>query len=365
MNTIVMTGGTAGIGLAALQHIRHAPDVRLLVGARAQAPAGVDSLPLDLTRLASVRSFAAGVEEWLGEASLDGLVLNAGMQTGDVRQRTEDGFETTFAVNHLAHYLLLRLLMPRLAPEAIVVITTSNLHDPRTNPVAPPEHADAGQLARGQVELRKSQGSRSGMRAYAASKLCNVLTARALASSALAQQRKLRVIAFNPGFAPGTRLTRNQPLAFKIPFAVIVPILGLIRPMNTLAGSGGLLADLALGRIAPPAGRLYASQIKRHLIWPDISELASDDAVMAKLWRDSAALVCLPGGARRGPSEPDGRSGAVPLTRGCAPAARVHAGFSTLHGSPDDVSHTLVVERLTRKPAAIKERADQRRDQRR
>jgi NAD(P)-dependent dehydrogenase (short-subunit alcohol dehydrogenase family) len=52
------------------------------------------------------------------------LVLNAATQFGNVDQRTEDGFETTFAVNHLAHYLLLPLLRPRLADGAIVVITT-------------------------------------------------------------------------------------------------------------------------------------------------------------------------------------------------------------------------------------------------
>jgi NAD(P)-dependent dehydrogenase (short-subunit alcohol dehydrogenase family) len=225
MKTIVMTGGTAGIGLAALQQIRQSSDVRLLVGARGQASAGVKSLPLDLTRLASVRSFAAAVEEWLGEASIDGLVLNAGMQVSDVRQRTEDGFEITFAVNHLAHYLLLRLLMPRLASGAIVVITTSNLHNPKTNPFAPPEHADAEKLARGQIKLNKSPGSMSGLRAYSASKLCNLLTARALASSAIAQERRLRVIAFTPGLTPGTQLTRNQSLVFRLTNAVVMPIL--------------------------------------------------------------------------------------------------------------------------------------------
>ena len=48
-----------------------------------------------------------------------------------------------------------------------------------------------------------------------------------LALSAFAQERGLRVIAFNPGFTPGTQLIRNHPLAFKLPFAVLVPILKL------------------------------------------------------------------------------------------------------------------------------------------
>jgi NAD(P)-dependent dehydrogenase (short-subunit alcohol dehydrogenase family) len=295
MKTIVMTGGTAGIGLVAVQQIRQSSDIRLLVGARGRASAGVESLPLDLARLDDVRSFAGAAETWLGEASIDGLVLNAGTQVSDVHQRTEDGFETTFAVNHLAHYLLLRLLMPRLAPGAIVVITTSNLHNPKTNPFAPPEHADAEKLACGQVKLSKSQGSMSGLRAYAASKLCNLLTARALASSAIARDRRLRVIAFTPGLTPGTQLTRNQSLVFRLSNAVVMRILSTVQRMNTVAGGGGLLADLALGRIVPPAGQLYASQIKRQLTWPEISELASDDAVMTKLWRDSGAMVGLPG----------------------------------------------------------------------
>lgn len=290
-----MTGGTSGIGLAAAEEIRRVADVRLLVGARGKTEVGIESLPLDMARLTSVRNFAAAAENWLGQASIDGLVLNAGTQVSDVYQRTEDGFETTFAVNHLAHYLLLRLLLPRLSTGAIVVITTSDLHDSKTNGVAPPEHADAARLARGQVELgNKSSGPRSALRAYAASKLCNLLTASALASSTFAQERGLRVIAFNPGFTPGTQLTRNHPLAFKLLFNTIVPILSSMRRMNTLAGGGHLLADLALGRIAPLEDRLYASQVKRSLTWPDPSTVSRDNAVVAKLWNDSAALVGLP-----------------------------------------------------------------------
>jgi NAD(P)-dependent dehydrogenase (short-subunit alcohol dehydrogenase family) len=182
-----------------------------------------------------------------------------------------------------------------LADGAIVVITTSNLHDPKTNPIAPPEHADAERLARGEVTL--SPGAKDAMaalRAYAASKLCNVLTTRALASSDLARARGLRVIAFNPGFTPGTRLIRNHGLAFRGFLALLAPILGMFRRPNTVAGGGSLLADLALGRLAPPAGRLYASQVRRVLTWPEPSKLASDDAVMARLWRDSAAMAGLP-----------------------------------------------------------------------
>lgn len=295
MKTIVMTGGTAGIGLAAAKQLRGTRDVRLLLGARDTTSVEGDSRPLDLARLESVRSFPAAIEDWLAGSSIDALVLNAGTQFVDVDQRTEDGFETTFAVNHLAHYLLLRLLMPRLATGAIVVITTSNLHDPRTNPIAAPQHADAERLARGQTLLAaRSPDARAAIRAYATSKLCNLLTARHLAASDTAQKQRLRVIAFNPGFTPGTQLTRRHSAGLKLLFTVIVPILKPIMRINTLEGGGSLLAELALGKIVAPAGRVYASQVKRRLTWPDPSELAGNEAAIDKLWGDSAALVRLP-----------------------------------------------------------------------
>jgi NAD(P)-dependent dehydrogenase (short-subunit alcohol dehydrogenase family) len=291
-----MTGATAGIGLAAAEQMRQVPNVRLLLGTRGTSTVSADSVPLDLARLASVRSFAAAVEERLGEASIDGLVLNAGIQFGDVDQRTEDGFETTFAVNHLAHYLLLRLLMPRLASGAVVVITTSDTHDPKALPFSSwfaPEHADALKLAQGQVRLNPKSKA-SGMRAYATSKLCNLLTARTLAWSTFAQERGLRVIAFNPGLTPGTQLARNSSGGAKLLVAALVPIMSPFLHPNTVAGGGNLLANFALDRIVPPAGRIYASQVKRQLTWPDPSELARNDTAMTKLWRDSAALVGLP-----------------------------------------------------------------------
>ncbi len=73
-----------------------------------------------------------------------------------------------------------------------------------------------------------------------------------------------------------------------------MPILNPIMQLNTVVGGGDILAGLVLGRLVPPAGRLYASEVKRHLTWPDPSDLARDDTVMANLWRDSAELVGLP-----------------------------------------------------------------------
>ncbi|MFD3743465.1 SDR family NAD(P)-dependent oxidoreductase [Nocardia sp. NPDC058633] len=131
MTIVVMTGGSAGFGAIAARRLADRDVVRLLVGTR--APVG-DTLALDLGRLASVRAFAATVRRSLGTQRIDALVLNAGVIRPDADGRTADGYETTFAVNHLAHYLLIRLLLPVLADGARIVLTTSGTYDPATVP---------------------------------------------------------------------------------------------------------------------------------------------------------------------------------------------------------------------------------------
>jgi NAD(P)-dependent dehydrogenase (short-subunit alcohol dehydrogenase family) len=275
-----MTGGTAGLGQVATQRVRAVPDTRLLLGTRT-ATTG-ETLPLDLSRLASVREFAHATEEILGEARIDVLVLNAGIQLATNGNRTEDGFETTFAVNHLAHYLLLRLLLPSLAAGATVVITTSDTHDPKTNSFGAPRDLDPEALA----HPPSSGGFRAGFRAYSASKLCNILTARALAAA----EPELRVIAYNPGFTPGTALQREWPV-----WARLATVMGrIMRPVARLATveqAGDALVDLALGRAVPPAGRIYASLVKRQLTWPTPAPLAQRDDMMRNLWEQSARMV--------------------------------------------------------------------------
>lgn len=290
MKTIVMTGGTSGLGEVAARQIARTAGMRLVLGARRGSQSAIETLPLDLTRLASVREFAQGVIQELGDSLINGLVLNAGTQFPNIDQRTEDGFETTFAVNHLAHYLLLQLLLPKLAQGATVVITTSDTHDPKNNPMAPKE-LDPELLAYPQARSRPT-GFSAGFRAYAASKLCDLLMARGLATSDEAKAKSLTVVAYNPGLTVGTSLFRAWPLWARLAMGAV----GLIRPMARLATvdqAGQNLADLALGRTTPPAGRLYASLVKRQLTWPDPSELGRKDDVMNGLWRDSARMVGL------------------------------------------------------------------------
>ena len=244
---------------------------------------------MDLARLSNVRSFVQSLTKKLAGTKVDILIMNAGAQFGNTRHRTVDGFESTFAINHLAHYLLLRLLTPSLAKNATIVITTSDVHDPKHVPFGPKE-LDSEALAH---PKDKSKGFGPGIRAYASSKLCDLLTARAFEASTDAQMNGMRVIAYNPGLTPGTSLFRAWPWWAKLAMRV-VSILRPLTGMNTIEQAGNAIADLGLGTIMPPSGRLYASLVKGKLTWPDPSELAQSDTAMRGLWVESAHLVGLP-----------------------------------------------------------------------
>ena len=194
MTTIIMTGGTSGLGEIAAQCLSKDRNVRLILGARGAASKSGEALPLDLTNLESVRSFASTVNDLLGKSEINALAINAGVAPPTDETRTPHGFETAFQVNHLSQYLLLRLLMPRLARGATIVITTSGTHDPANKTMAPPpRHANAGHLAHPKRDPERDNPGR----AYASSKLCNILTARALAAQPESRERQFVVVAYD------------------------------------------------------------------------------------------------------------------------------------------------------------------------
>ena len=294
MKTIVMTGGTSGFGAITAARIAAAPGTRLILGARGAAPPGLEALPLDLSRLTSVRRFAASVSELLGDTEIDALVLNAGMLNPHIDARTPDGFEVTFAVNHLAHYLLVRLLLGNLSRGATVILTTSGTHDPAERAgLPPPRHANAQLLGHPERDSdRDPAPGVAGRRAYTASKLCNVLTARALAAVPEARARQLTGIAYCPGQTPGTGLVRGMPLPLRTAWRILGgPLCALVPQMNSRQAAGQALANLALGHVRPPAGKGYAALRRGELTWREPSELARRDDIMFALWRDSAELA--------------------------------------------------------------------------
>src|SRR5690606_10569480 len=181
---------------------------------------------------------------------------------------------------------------PHMSNNGVIIFTTSDTHDPALIPFAPKTLDPHG--------LANPQKKEWGMRAYAASKLCNLLTARSFAAISTKEGRGISVIAYNPGLTGGASLS-GEPAPFiriLLPFVLrpLSLVLSLFRPpffIGTPERAGGVLADLASGEIQLPQGRLYASLVRGKITFPDPSQLAQSDEVRDMLWRESAQIVGL------------------------------------------------------------------------
>jgi NAD(P)-dependent dehydrogenase (short-subunit alcohol dehydrogenase family) len=180
--TILITGATDGIGKQTafdlarqghrvLLHGRNPElgqavlaELRAATNGAATGNAALEYFNADFASLAEVRRLAAEVQ--VKHERLDALIANAGVYLTQ-RQLSADGYELTFAVNHLAHFLLTNLLLDTLkrsAPARIVVVA-SQVHR-------------SGRLDFSDLHLARRY---DGYTAYANSKLANVLFTYALA----------------------------------------------------------------------------------------------------------------------------------------------------------------------------------------
>jgi NAD(P)-dependent dehydrogenase (short-subunit alcohol dehydrogenase family) len=237
--TALITGGTGSLGFNAAKAIIAGGWDVVITGRDGVEDAatrlGAVGLPLDLGSLAQVRRFAREV------APPHAIVCNAGIQHVSGTVLTEDGIEQTFGVNHLAHFLLVRELLPRMSPGARVIFVASDTHDPARHTGMPaPVYTDARSLAYPTEE----SGATVGRRRYTTSKLCNVLAAYEFAR----RVPTATFAAFDPGLMPGTGLARDYrgPQAFAwrylLPALTIVPGLNVHTPRQ----SGEALARLVL-----------------------------------------------------------------------------------------------------------------------
>jgi len=220
--TVLVTGGTSGLGFyCALDIARQHPEYLVVLASRSDRDSAATSinntlrqknvtfLPLDLSKPASVRSF---VKDWDTKnfPPIQALLLNAGLQFPDGVVETDDGMESTFAVNHFGHALLFHLLSPHLADKSRIVITASGTHDPAQKSGLPDaKYTTAEELAHPTPESAKNVGRQR----YATSKLVNVMWGYALHRrfARISEKKKASVISFDPGLMPGTGLARESP----------------------------------------------------------------------------------------------------------------------------------------------------------
>jgi light-dependent protochlorophyllide reductase len=308
--TALVSGGNSGIGFEAARVLARA-GWHVLIASRNRAasvaavrriagesgPDAASELGLDLGSIESVRRFVEDVEA--RNVPLHALVCNAGLQVTSGPQRSSDGFELTFAVNHLGHFLLTNLLLARLiahAPARIVVVA-SGVHDPKIRTGMPKASiADLETLAATGGPRRDAF---DGRLAYVNSKLCNLWfayeLARRLEAAGLANgDRPVTVNGFDPGLVPGSGLARDYPPALRFVWDRILPGLArvlspVIAGINPAPKAGHALARLVLDpALATVSGKYFPS----HTRWREApSSDASYDVERARaLWDESVRM---------------------------------------------------------------------------
>ncbi len=226
--------------------------------------AGVTPAVLDLSDLSSVRRFTDQVDD------LDVLVANAGVM-GVPPTRTVDGFELQFATNHLGHFALANLLLPRLSDRVVVVGSRS--------------HA-AGDLPLDDLNWERRPYRRYA--AYAQSKLANLLFTSELQRRLTAAGSPLRAVAAHPGYTSTGIQGRTGLRAF-----TAVSDLG-----NRLVGmpvERGVL-PLLFATTCDVPGNSYVGPHRPFQLygWPvqvGRSALASDPELAKALWAASEELT--------------------------------------------------------------------------
>ncbi len=222
--SFIITGGNSGLGYATAKHLAEqdssnhvilacrnmtAADEAVRTLIEKTSNGNITATPLDLASLHSIRAFAAHFKNST-HPPLYALICNAGgINVGPI-QHTEDGFESTFGINYLGHFLLTALLVGDMTPSGRILFVSSGTHDPANKTLAaPPVYDNARTLAYppddGERSLAASQ------QRYTTSKLCNVYCAYELADRLRQTGKDITVNAFNPGEMPGTGFSRTFP----------------------------------------------------------------------------------------------------------------------------------------------------------
>jgi len=273
----IVTGANSGIGKETARALARQGSTVVLACRRVEAGEAakgeiaaetgnpdLEVLPLDLADLQSVRAFAAAFAA--RHLRLHVLVNNAGIYT-TVQRRTPDGVESTFASNHLGHFLLTNLLLDKMkasAPARIVNVSSAANH--------------WGRIRFDDLNLERRW---SGFRAYNQSKLANVLftveLARRLAGTGVTAN------AVHPG-SVRTNWAMHEAGAMGV-------AVRLFRPFLIRAARG---ADTVVWLASSPevdgaSGGYYR---KRRRVAPN--PVAQDAEVARRLWEVSGRLAGIP-----------------------------------------------------------------------
>ena len=276
--TVVVTGGTSGIGQVAAEKLA-AMGARIVLVARDRArgemalarlraaAAGADHAVHygDLSSLAEMKRVAAAIAA--AEPRVDVLINNAGAMFNS-RHLTGDGLELTFATNHMAYFVLTEGLRERLlaAAPARIVSTASVAHR-------------GARLDFGDLQASRWDG---GLRVYGRSKLCNVLHTRELARRLAGSGVTANCL--HPGFV-ASRFgdSSGGPFAYLVRFSKLFAI-------SPERGAATIVHLASSPEVAGASGGYYVKCKPARS-----SRAAQNEDAARRLWDESARLAGLAG----------------------------------------------------------------------
>lgn len=252
--TYIITGATAGLGLATARKLSELPDTRVVLAVRNTDKAraltqhwqgDIDIRHLDLADLKTVDEF---IQRW--DSPISGLMNNAGVQiVRDTRFTQREGFEETVTVNHLAALKLTQGLLPHLHHGRVLFIGSGSHH---------PRNFTAGIFgfrgAQYQSVERSVQGvtaarslRQAGMDRYATSKFMNMVTTVELARRMTAED--IAFYCLDPGLMAGTGLVRSDLPVMIWGWKYLLPLLAWMLPDSSSVTRS---ADAALFLLTQP-----------------------------------------------------------------------------------------------------------------
>jgi NAD(P)-dependent dehydrogenase (short-subunit alcohol dehydrogenase family) len=270
--TVIITGATSGIGEVAAIRLAE-QGARIVFTARDEErardtmaklnranPGAAHAMHMgDLSTLAEMKRVGAALAR---EAQIDVLVNNAGAMFNK-RLETVDGLELTFALNHMAYFVITNMLLPRLKPGARIVTTASNAH----------------RGARLDFDDLQSRNGYSGFPVYSKSKLCNILFNRELARRIAGSG--VTANALHPGFV-ATRFGNNSG-------GLVRTVLKVVKPLGAISPAEGAKTIIYLAS-SPEVAKTSGEYFYECKITMPTAE-ARNDGDARRLWEISEQIA--------------------------------------------------------------------------
>jgi NAD(P)-dependent dehydrogenase (short-subunit alcohol dehydrogenase family) len=271
--TIIVTGANSGLGRATTIALAGAGgrvvmavrDLKRGTAAAATITGNVEVRELDLADLSSVRRFA---EEW--NEPIDVLVNNAGVMAVP-QGATKDGFETQFGTNHLGHFALTNLLLPRIVDRVVTVSSTAHR---------------VGAIDLDDLNWRSRPYKTWAV--YGQSKLANLLFTLELERRLEGDGSSVRAFAAHPGYAATNLQSHSGNRLMHTLMGVGNRLMAQSEQMGALPSLFAATQDLPGASYVGPDGRM---EQHGHPTLVGRTALASDAEMAKKLWTASEQLT--------------------------------------------------------------------------